>query len=62
MNRDSGKLDEAKGRIRKAYGELANDPEQKGKGTIDKIAGKVKQGVGRLQETIKDTMDRSKGR
>lgn len=58
----SGKVDEAKGRIRKAYGEVSGDKTQSRKGTVDKAAGKLKQGIGKLQESAKSTVDRTKRR
>lgn len=47
-----GKLDQAKGRIKKAIGELTDDQELKNEGTIDKVAGKVKEGVEKVKDTF----------
>lgn len=49
----SGKADEMKGRVKKAIGELTGDEKLKREGTIDKVAGKVKQGVEKVQEALK---------
>lgn len=47
-----GKLDETKGRIKKAVGELTGNQKLKNEGTIDKVAGKIKQGVDKVKEKI----------
>ncbi len=49
----SGKADEMKGRVKKAVGELTGDDKLKREGTIDKVAGKVKQGIENVQEALK---------
>jgi uncharacterized protein YjbJ (UPF0337 family) len=49
----AGKSDEAKGRIKKAIGELTGNKKMKREGTIDKAAGKVKQGVSKVQKALK---------
>jgi len=38
-------IDEAKGRVKRAAGELTGDEKLKRKGTIDKAAGKAKKAV-----------------
>jgi uncharacterized protein YjbJ (UPF0337 family) len=48
-----GKTDQAKGRIKKAVGELTNDDRLKAKGTIDKAAGKVKDAVDTVKNKVK---------
>jgi len=48
----SGKSDEMKGRAKKAVGELTGDEKLKREGQIDKVAGKVKQGVDKVKETM----------
>lgn len=47
-----GKLDQAKGRIKKAVGELTGDQKLKNEGTIDKAAGKVKEGVEKVKKAL----------
>lgn len=49
----AGKTDQAKGRIKKAVGELTNDDQLKAKGTIDKAAGKVKDAVDTVKNKVK---------
>lgn len=46
--------EEAKGRAKKAAGELTGDEELKREGTIDKASGKAKKGVEKAKETLKD--------
>ena len=48
----SGKTDEIKGRVKKAVGELTGNRRLKREGDIDKAAGKVKQGVDKVKETL----------
>ena len=48
----SGKTDEMKGRVKKAAGELTDNPKLKREGEIDKAAGKVKQGVDKVKRTL----------
>jgi len=53
----SGKMDEVKGRVKKAVGELTDNDRLKNEGTVDKAAGKIKQGVDKVKDAIqgKDT-------
>ena len=48
----SGKLDEAKGRAKVAAGELMGNQRLKNEGTLDKAAGKVKQGVDKVKKAL----------
>jgi uncharacterized protein YjbJ (UPF0337 family) len=48
-----GKYDEAKGRVKKAVGELTDNEKLKTEGTIDKASGKVKQGVDKVKDALK---------
>ena len=45
-------MDEAKGRVKKAVGELTGNEELKREGTVDKAAGKVKEGVDKVKDAI----------
>ena len=51
---NEGKRDEAKGRIKKAAGELTGNDELKREGTIDKAKGKAKQAVDKVAEKFED--------
>lgn len=57
---DTGKIDEIKGRVREAYGDLTDDKSEKQKGAIDKMAGKVKAGAEKAREKIHETIERAK--
>ena len=43
----AGKVDEAKGRAKKAAGELTNNQSLKDRGRVDRASGKVKRGAGK---------------
>jgi uncharacterized protein YjbJ (UPF0337 family) len=48
-----GRVDDAKGRAKKAAGELANDPSLKDRGRIDRARGGVKKGVDKAARKAK---------
>jgi len=48
----AGEIDKAKGRIKKAVGELTDNDKMKTEGTIDKISGSVKSGVDKVKKTL----------
>lgn len=49
-----GKLDEAKGRLKEAGGDLTDDSELKNEGKVDRATGSVK-------DTVDDMADKAKG-
>jgi len=49
----SGKLDQAKGRIKEAAGALADDDDLKREGKIDQAAGKVKEAAEKAVDKVK---------
>lgn len=51
----SGKADKAKGRMKKAAGDLTDDKELRRRGQADEIAGEVK-------DTADETVDRLRGK
>ena len=53
----SGTGDKIKGRIEKAAGELTNDPELKDRGRVDETSGKVKDGVERGVNKVRDVLN-----
>lgn len=53
-------IDEAKGRVKRAAGELTGDENLKRKGTIDKAAGKAKKAVDKAADKAKDVADKRK--
>ena len=52
----AGTLDKAKGRIKQAAGDLADDPTLKREGKIDELDGKVKDGVENAVDTVKEAV------
>jgi uncharacterized protein YjbJ (UPF0337 family) len=52
----SGTADKAKGRIEKAAGELLDDDKLRDRGRVDEAAGKVKDGVERGVNAVKDAV------
>jgi uncharacterized protein YjbJ (UPF0337 family) len=55
----SGKIDEAKGRAKKAAGELADDQSLKNRGRTDRAKGKVKKGADEVAKRTKRGIKRS---
>jgi uncharacterized protein YjbJ (UPF0337 family) len=49
----TGKQDEIKGRIKESAGTLANNPELKNEGKIDRVTGKIK-------ETVSHAVDKAR--
>jgi uncharacterized protein YjbJ (UPF0337 family) len=52
----AGTGDKAKGRVQKAVGDLTNDQDMKDRGTINETSGKVKDGVERGVNRVKDAL------
>ncbi|MGE5408252.1 MAG: CsbD family protein [Syntrophothermus sp.] len=55
----SGKIDEAKGRAKKAAGEIAGNENLKTRGRADKAKGKVKSGVDKAAGKAKSGIRRA---
>lgn len=55
----SGKIDEAKGRAKKAAGEIAGNENLKTRGRTDKAKGKVKSGVDKAAGKAKSGIRRA---
>jgi uncharacterized protein YjbJ (UPF0337 family) len=53
---DDGKIDDAKGRIKEAAGDLTNDDSLKNEGKVDQATGTVKDKVGDVSDKIKDKL------
>ena len=53
----SGTGDKAKGRVQKAVGDLTNDQDLKDRGTINETSGKVKDGVEKGVNKVKDALN-----
>jgi uncharacterized protein YjbJ (UPF0337 family) len=52
----SGSGDKVKGRMEKAAGELLDDDRLRNRGAVDEAAGKVKDGVERGVDAVKDAV------
>ncbi len=54
MNKEkaSGKLDEAKGKVKEKVGEATNDPDTQAEGLKDQVKGNVKQAYGDAKEKL----------
>ena len=51
-----GSVDEAKGRLKEAAGDLTDDQDLKNEGKVDKATGTVKDKVGDVSDAIKDKL------
>ncbi len=51
-----GSVDEGKGRLKEAAGELTGDDELKNEGKVDKTSGKVKNAVGGAADKAKEAL------
>jgi uncharacterized protein YjbJ (UPF0337 family) len=52
----SGTGDKVKGRIEKAAGDLTGDDRLRDRGTVDETSGKIKDGVERGVDAVKDAV------
>ncbi len=51
-----GSMDEAKGRVKEAAGDLTGNQELKDEGKVDRASGKVKDAVGGAADKVKDLL------
>lgn len=49
---DSGDIDKAKGRVKEAAGDLADDKSLKNEGKVDKASGSIKSAVDRARDAM----------
>lgn len=54
-NRVEGSVRQAKGHVKEAAGKITGDAKLKAEGRSDKIAGKVQNAVGGVEDILKDT-------
>jgi uncharacterized protein YjbJ (UPF0337 family) len=52
-------VDEAKGRVKEAAGDLTDDKDLKNEGRVDRAAGSVKDKVGDAADKVKETVTRN---
>jgi len=50
-------VDDAKGRVKEAAGDLTDDDSLKNEGKVDKATGKVKDAVGDASDKVKDVVN-----
>jgi len=55
-----GKMDEAKGRVKQAAGDLTDNDSLRDEGRVDRAAGSVKDKVGGVADKIKDVVNPDK--
>jgi uncharacterized protein YjbJ (UPF0337 family) len=53
-------LDDAKGRLKESAGDLTGNEDMKRDGQTDQAAGKVKEGVDKVTDKVKDVLDRDR--
>jgi uncharacterized protein YjbJ (UPF0337 family) len=51
-----GTIDETKGRVKEAVGDLTDDQKLKDEGKVDRASGKVKDAVGGVADKAKDLL------
>ena len=56
-NKTEGKIDEGKGRVKEAAGDLTGDDSLKNEGKVDRAAGTVKDKVGDAADKVKDAIN-----
>lgn len=54
---DDGKLDDAKGRLKQAAGDLTDDQGLKNEGRVDRASGSVKDKIGDAADAVKNTVN-----
>ena len=57
-NERSGNLDQAKGRVKQAVGDLTGNDRLKAEGEVDETVGKAKTAVGRVQKKAGAAIER----
>ena len=55
-----GTVDNVKGKIKEATGDLTHDEDMKREGKVDRASGTVKDKLGNLKETAEDAVDKVK--
>ena len=53
-------VDDAKGRIKEAAGDLTGDEDLEREGKVDQATGKVKDAVGDVSDKVKDTISKDR--
>ena len=58
MSDDVRNTDDAKGRVKEAAGSLTGDDDLKREGKVDQATGKVKDGIEKASDKVKDALKR----
>jgi uncharacterized protein YjbJ (UPF0337 family) len=60
MNKDQveGTIEQGKGKLKEAAGDLTNDKSLETEGEVDQAKGKLQKGFGDAKEELKDTIDK----
>ena len=53
-------LDQAKGRVKQAVGDLVDDDQLKKEGKLDELGGKIKEGMDTVKDKAHDAVDKIK--
>jgi uncharacterized protein YjbJ (UPF0337 family) len=56
MSDDVRNVDDAKGRLKEAAGDVSGDKDLQREGKVDQAGGKAKAGVGKLTDKVKDML------
>lgn len=51
--RAEGKMDEAKGKTKQAWGDVTDNPDTHAEGQMDELKGKAKQKVGEVRDKVR---------
>jgi uncharacterized protein YjbJ (UPF0337 family) len=51
-----GSMDDAKGRVKEAAGDLTQDEDLKNEGKVDRASGAVKDAIGGIADKVKDKL------
>ena len=57
MGDRDGKIDEAKGRLKQAAGDITDNDRLKDEGRVDRAAGGIKDKVGKAADKVKDVVN-----
>jgi uncharacterized protein YjbJ (UPF0337 family) len=52
-----GKIDQAKGKVKQAFGDVTNDDRLKAEGRKDEVSGNVQEAVGQIRRTTGKAID-----
>ena len=53
----TGKINQVKGKVKQAVGDLTSDPDLKAEGQVDEAVGRVQEVVGQVRGKVGDAID-----